>query len=168
MIRTLRGTTTHCRPRLLIGLAMAASLAVAVGDAPSAHAASPPIGCLPACAILPLPTLAVSASQYSSTGTATVTLTGQNYTPGGAVDIFVPVQFGGAVGTLYEPVGATTASTPLYVCNPFSHTCHQTPGGSILVTVTTDPRFPGCSPAKTSALIAWDAQSGTWSNAVPC
>lgn len=166
MIRTLRGTTTYCRPRLLIGLAVAASLAVAVGGAPSAHAASPSIGCLPACQLVPLPTLAVSAIQYSSTGTATVTLTGQGYTPGGQVEIFMPFQFGAGVGTRYLPVGATTASTPLYICNPFSHTCHQTAGGSILVTVTLGPPLTSCSPATT--LIALDAQTGVWSNTVPC
>lgn len=145
--------------QFLAGLALAGSIAVAAGGAPVAHAAGTGIICLPSICP-PAPTLTMSAPQYSDDGTATVTFTGQGYTPGGQVEID-----GHFLGSIVF-IATTTASTALVFCNPILHTCRQLiAGGAISVSVTLPPRMP-CG--LEAPYVAQDVQTKWWSNAVSC
>src|SRR5579872_1682413 len=108
MTRTFSLQAYRHGKQFLVGLSLVGSIAVAAGGAPIAHAAGTAgagiIFCLPSLCP-PAPTLTMSTPQYSDDGTATVTFTGQGYTPGGQVEID-----GHFLGSIVF-IATTTAST---------------------------------------------------------
>jgi hypothetical protein len=167
----------HQSKLVLLTLALSVGGLLTATATPAAHAASPPFGCLPACVRLPLPTLTEVSSQPNGDGTLAVTLTGQNYTPGGQVTIALTIQQSGFCAlfgtcTSYYPAGVTTASTPFTVCNRFTHLCYATPGGTIDVTVTLPGLVDGVPTCQVLGTVqtfsATDMQTSLTSNAAQC